>query len=97
MLSVFVLFPLLLMTSLLPQVLSKGKVVDFGSQKFVSSSDNKQTLNFEVTTSMAPSIRLLVYYILFGEGTSELVADSVWLDVRDKCVNGLQVQQDTTV
>uniref|UniRef100_H3CK04 Complement component 5 n=1 Tax=Tetraodon nigroviridis TaxID=99883 RepID=H3CK04_TETNG len=72
-------------------VLSRGKVVDFGSVAFVSSTDHRQTLNFEVTPAMVPSVRLLVYYILFGEGTSELVADSVWLDVRDKCVNGLQV------
>ncbi|XP_031158002.1 complement C5 isoform X3 [Sander lucioperca] len=71
-------------------VLSKGKVVYFNSQKFVRSGDNKHTLSFEVTTSMVPSIRLLVYYILYGEGTSELVADSVWLDVSDKCVNGLK-------
>ncbi len=81
----------------LPQVLSKGKVVEFGSHKFVSSTDNKQTLSFAVTPSMVPSIRLLVYYILYGEGTSELVADSVWLDVKDKCVNGLKVQRDAAV
>ncbi|CAJ1069578.1 complement C5 isoform X1 [Xyrichtys novacula] len=74
-------------------VLSKGKVVHFGSKKVVSSGG--QTLSFEVTASMVPSIRLLVYYILFGEGTSELVADSVWLDVKDKCVNGLQT--DVTI
>ncbi|XP_026199541.1 complement C5 [Anabas testudineus] len=73
-------------------VLSKGKVVHFGSQKFLSNVDNKQTLSFEVTGSMVPSIRLLVYYILYGEGTSELVADSVWLDVKAKCVNGLQTE-----
>lgn len=85
------------MTSPLPQVLSKGRVVDFGSQKFISSTDHKQTLTFKVTSSMVPSIRLLVYYILFGEGTSELVADSVWLDVTDNCVNGLRVQRDATV
>lgn len=78
-----------------PQVLSKGKVVHFGSQKFLSTADNQQTLDFEVTSAMVPSIRVLVYYILFGEGTSELVADSVWLDVKAKCVNGLQVLQDT--
>lgn len=78
-----------------PQVLSKGRVVHFGSQKFLSTADNKQILAFEVTSSMVPSIRLLVYYILYGEGTPELVADSVWLDVSAKCVNGLQVQQDT--
>ncbi|KAF7650029.1 hypothetical protein LDENG_00132830, partial [Lucifuga dentata] len=73
-------------------VLSKGKVVDFGSQTFVSSVDSRQTVSFSVTPSMTPSIRLLVYYILYGEGTSELVADSVWLDVKDKCVNGLQTE-----
>ncbi|KAK2838185.1 hypothetical protein Q5P01_015397 [Channa striata] len=73
-------------------VLSRGKVVHFGSQKFISSSDSKQTLSFEVTPSMVPSIRLLVYYILYGEGTSELVADSIWLDVRAKCVSGLQTE-----
>uniref|UniRef100_A0A3B3X607 Anaphylatoxin-like domain-containing protein n=1 Tax=Poecilia mexicana TaxID=48701 RepID=A0A3B3X607_9TELE len=72
-------------------VLSKGKVVFFKSQNFASSVDGKQNLNFLVTTSMVPSIRLLVYYILDGEGTTELVADSVWMDVKDKCVNGLQV------
>ncbi|XP_018549132.1 complement C5 [Lates calcarifer] len=71
-------------------VLSKGKVVHFGSHKFVSSADNKQILSFQVTPAMVPSIRLLVYYILYGEGTSELVADSIWLDVKHKCVSGLQ-------
>lgn len=73
------------------QVLSKGKVVDFGSVAFVSSADHKHTVSFEVTPAMVPSVRLLVYYILFGEGTSELVADSVWLEVTQRCVNGLQV------
>uniref|UniRef100_A0A665VZD0 Anaphylatoxin-like domain-containing protein n=1 Tax=Echeneis naucrates TaxID=173247 RepID=A0A665VZD0_ECHNA len=72
-------------------VLSKGKVVKYRTQEFLQNADNRQTLRFLVTESMSPSIRLLVYYSLFGEGTSELVADSVWLDVKDKCVNGLQV------
>ena len=76
----------------LAQVLSKGKVLDFNSQKFIASVDRKHTLSFRVTPAMVPSIRLLVYYILYGEGISELVADSIWLDVRDNCVNGLQVQ-----
>uniref|UniRef100_A0A3B5MIA9 Anaphylatoxin-like domain-containing protein n=1 Tax=Xiphophorus couchianus TaxID=32473 RepID=A0A3B5MIA9_9TELE len=74
-------------------VLSKGKVVFFNSQNFASSVDNRQNLNFLVTASMVPSIRLLVYYVLDGEGTTELVADSVWMEVKDKCVNGLQVLQ----
>uniref|UniRef100_A0A3Q4I626 Complement C5-like n=1 Tax=Neolamprologus brichardi TaxID=32507 RepID=A0A3Q4I626_NEOBR len=77
-------------------VISKGKVVDFGSQKFLSNAANKQSLSFQVTPAMVPSIRLLVYYILFGEGTFELVADSVWLAVEDRCISGLQVQHHTT-
>nr|XP_057928105.1 complement C5 [Doryrhamphus excisus] len=70
-------------------VLSKGKVEHFGRQKFVASGDHKQSLSFAVTGAMVPSIRLLVYYILYGEATSELVADSVWLEVQDPCVGGL--------
>ncbi|XP_061749602.1 complement C5 isoform X2 [Nerophis ophidion] len=73
-------------------VLSKGKVVHFSSQEFVASRDHRQTLSFAVTSAMVPSIRLLVYYILYGEGTSELVADSVWLEVRDTCVGGLMTE-----
>ncbi|XP_061881270.1 complement C5 isoform X2 [Entelurus aequoreus] len=73
-------------------VLSKGKVVHYSSQKFVASGDHRQSLNFAVTSAMVPSIRLLVYYILHGEGTSELVADSVWLEVRDTCVSGLTTE-----
>lgn len=63
------------------------------SVDFVQSLDGRSSLNFMVTPSMVPSIRLLVFYILHGEGTSELVADSVWIDVKDKCVNGLKVKQ----
>ncbi|XP_013878274.1 complement C5 isoform X2 [Austrofundulus limnaeus] len=72
-------------------VLSKGKVVYFRSVDFVNTADGKQTLNFLVTSDMVPSIRLLVYYVLHGEGTTELVADSVWMDVKDNCLSGLQV------
>lgn len=71
--------------------------MDFGSQKFLPSIDGQQRVSFDIKPSMVPSIRLLVYYILYGEGTSELVADSVWLDVKDNCVNGLQVQGVTSV
>lgn len=40
---------------------------------------------------MVPSARLVVYYILTGEQRAELVADSVWFDVKAKCVNNLDV------
>ncbi|KAM9744624.1 complement C5-like, partial [Menidia menidia] len=75
-------------------VLSKGKLVAQDSQPFSPTSDGTQTLNFLVTPSMVPSVRLLVYLVLDGEGVSELVADSVWIDVKDKCVSGLKVEQE---
>lgn len=75
----------------LAQVLSRGRLVDFGSRAFKPGADRRQTLSFQVTAAMFPSLRLLVYYILVGEGRAELVADSVWLPVTHTCVNGLQV------
>ncbi|KAI4892637.1 hypothetical protein NFI96_021635 [Prochilodus magdalenae] len=71
------------------QVISKGKVVKFATVQRVS--ETSQNINFKVTADMVPSARLLVYYILSGEEKAELVADSVWLDIKAKCVNGLDV------
>lgn len=45
---------------------------------------------------MVPSARLLVYYIVTGEQTAELVADSVWINVEEKCGNQLQVRHACT-
>ncbi|KAM9391787.1 complement C5 [Pholidichthys leucotaenia] len=75
-------------------VISRGKVVHFNTQPFFSRINNREVLTFQVTPEMVPSIRVLVYYILFGEGLSELVADSVWVDVKAKCVNGLQTDMN---
>jgi hypothetical protein len=41
---------------------------------------------------MVPSARLLVYYIVTGEQTAELVADAVWINIEEKCGNQLQVR-----
>ncbi|XP_060739297.1 complement C5 [Tachysurus vachellii] len=71
------------------QILSKGKVVKFSTEQRVT--DNLQSINFKVTSNMVPSARLVVYYILSGEERAELVADSVWFNVKAKCVNNLDV------
>uniref|UniRef100_A0A8B9GYC0 NTR domain-containing protein n=1 Tax=Astyanax mexicanus TaxID=7994 RepID=A0A8B9GYC0_ASTMX len=71
------------------QIVSKGKVVKFATVQRVS--EKSQNINFKVTADMVPSARLLVYYILSGEQRAELVADSVWLDIKAKCVNSLDV------
>ncbi|ERE71170.1 complement C5 [Cricetulus griseus] len=71
-------------------ILSKGKIVQYGTkEKFLHSS--YQNINIAVTQNMVPSARLLVYYIVTGEQTAELVADSVWINIEEKCGNQLQV------
>uniref|UniRef100_A0AAY4ESR9 Complement component 5 n=1 Tax=Denticeps clupeoides TaxID=299321 RepID=A0AAY4ESR9_9TELE len=72
------------------QIISKGKVVKFDTQQRVGDRST-EIINIHITPDMVPSARLLVYYILSGEERAELVADSVWIDVKDKCVNGLKL------
>ncbi|KAK7802507.1 hypothetical protein U0070_018246, partial [Myodes glareolus] len=71
-------------------ILSKGKIVQYGTKEKVLYS-TYQNINIPVTQDMVPSARLLVYYIVTGEQTAELVADSVWINVEEKCGNQLQV------
>ncbi|KAL8174391.1 UNVERIFIED_CONTAM: hypothetical protein K2H54_043701 [Gekko kuhli] len=70
-------------------ILSKGKIVSYGTQDKIEGSVY-QSLTFQLTYEMVPSARLLVYYIVTGEGTAELVADSVWLNVEQKCGNSIE-------
>ncbi|NXW58611.1 CO5 protein, partial [Eurystomus gularis] len=72
-------------------ILSKGKIVSFGTQKRVQDLEYEH-LTFQITQGMVPSARLIVYYIVTGEGTAELVADSVWLNVEQKCGNSLDIK-----
>ncbi|KAM6170534.1 complement C5 isoform 1-T1 [Rhynchocyon petersi] len=72
-------------------ILSKGKIVHFGTREKLPDL-SYQSINIPVTQSMVPSARLLVYYIVTGEQTAELVSDSVWLNIEEKCSNQLQVR-----
>uniref|UniRef100_A0A8D0HV70 Complement C5 n=1 Tax=Sphenodon punctatus TaxID=8508 RepID=A0A8D0HV70_SPHPU len=73
-------------------ILSKGKIVTFGTQARIKDS-NFEHLNLQITQEMVPSARLLVYYIVTGEGSAELVADSVWINVEQKCANSLKLSR----
>ncbi|XP_009997244.1 PREDICTED: complement C5 [Chaetura pelagica] len=72
-------------------IMSKGKIVSFGTQKRIENLEYEH-LTFQITQEMVPSARLVVYYIVMGEETAELVADSVWLNVEQKCGNSLDVK-----
>ncbi|NXI41495.1 CO5 protein, partial [Galbula dea] len=72
-------------------ITSKGKIVSFGTQERIKGLEYDH-LTFQITQEMVPSARLIVYYIIMGEETAELVADSVWLNVEQKCGDGLDVK-----
>ncbi|NXW86151.1 CO5 protein, partial [Alopecoenas beccarii] len=72
-------------------ITSKGKIVSFGTQKRIKDLEYEH-LTFQITQEMVPSARLIVYYIVMGEEAAELVADSVWLNVEQKCGNSLDIR-----
>ncbi|XP_058550309.1 complement C5-like isoform X1 [Neofelis nebulosa] len=69
---------------------SKSKIIHFGTEKKLPGS-SYQLLNLSVTQHMVPTARLLVYYIVTGQQITELVSDSVCLNIEEKCSNQLQI------
>uniref|UniRef100_A0A3Q3GFQ5 Complement C4B (Chido/Rodgers blood group) n=1 Tax=Kryptolebias marmoratus TaxID=37003 RepID=A0A3Q3GFQ5_KRYMA len=60
------------------QVLSRGIIIKTGSLRIGASVKH----NLKITADMVPSFRLIAYY----HGTNnKIIADSVWVDVRDEC------------
>uniref|UniRef100_A0A8C3MN54 Uncharacterized protein n=1 Tax=Geospiza parvula TaxID=87175 RepID=A0A8C3MN54_GEOPR len=74
-------------------ITAKGKTVSFGTQERIKDLQYDH-LTLRITQEMVPSARLIVYYIVTGEGAAELVADSVWLNVEQKCGNSLDVSSN---
>uniref|UniRef100_A0A8C4T6L5 NTR domain-containing protein n=1 Tax=Erpetoichthys calabaricus TaxID=27687 RepID=A0A8C4T6L5_ERPCA len=44
-----------------------------------------------IERQMIPSFRFVAYYYVTTGGTTEIVSDSVWVDVEDSCIGTLQV------
>ncbi|NWV59930.1 CO4 protein, partial [Malurus elegans] len=59
-------------------------------------SSNK-VINLKVTEKMMPAFRFLAYYFIGNEGHQEIVADSVWVDVRDVCEGKIKVETDQEI
>uniref|UniRef100_A0A2K6T5T7 Complement C3 n=1 Tax=Saimiri boliviensis boliviensis TaxID=39432 RepID=A0A2K6T5T7_SAIBB len=75
-----------------PQIMNKGKLLKVGRQAREPGQD-LVVLPLSITTDFIPSFRLVAYYTLIGvSGQREVVADSVWVDVRDSCVGSLVVK-----
>ncbi|KAK2909404.1 hypothetical protein Q8A67_005241 [Cirrhinus molitorella] len=68
-------------------VLSKGQIVQV--HRFKSRGQALVTLPLTVTKDMVPSFRFVAYYHV---GSSEVVSDSIWVDVKDTCMGKLQLK-----
>ncbi|CAL8332854.1 unnamed protein product [Lota lota] len=70
-------------------VLSKGKILQ---AKRLSVGDQLHlAVTLRVTQDMKPSIRVVAYYTLPWLDFMEVVSDSIWVDLDDGCVGGLNV------
>ncbi|KAM9310020.1 LOW QUALITY PROTEIN: complement C4-B [Pholidichthys leucotaenia] len=59
-------------------VISRGRIIENGFHKIGVSVKH----NMQITADMVPSFRLIAYYHNSG---GDLIADSVWVDVKDEC------------
>ncbi|XP_044161179.1 complement C4-like isoform X2 [Bufo gargarizans] len=65
-------------------ILNKGQILDL---KSIDRGDF-MAVNVPVTTRMVPSFRIIAYYYL----SSEIVANSAWVDVTDACEGKLELR-----
>ncbi|XP_054418212.1 complement C3 [Pteronotus mesoamericanus] len=73
-------------------IMNKGKLLRVGRQERQAGQD-LVVLPLTITEDFIPSFRLVAYYTLIGtNGQREVVADSVWIDVKDSCVGKLVVK-----
>ncbi|NWI16809.1 CO3 protein, partial [Crypturellus soui] len=69
-------------------IMSKGQIVRVGRQRR-EEGQNLVTMSLPVTADLIPSFRIVAYYYVMP---GEIVADSVWLDVKDTCMGTLVVK-----
>ncbi|XP_052459370.1 complement C3 isoform X2 [Carassius gibelio] len=68
-------------------ILSKGQIVKV--DRFKWKEQSLVALSLPVTKDMIPSFRFVAYYHV---GSSEVVSDSVWVDVKDTCMGTFQIK-----
>ncbi|XP_053514319.1 complement C3 [Artibeus jamaicensis] len=73
-------------------IMNKGRLLKVGRQEREAGQD-LVVLPLTITPDFIPSFRLVAYYTLIGNnGQREVVADSVWVDVKDSCAGHLVVK-----
>ncbi|XP_074932291.1 complement C3 isoform X1 [Phalacrocorax aristotelis] len=72
-------------------IVSKGRIIRVGQQRH-EAGQSLVTMSLPVTAELIPSFRIVAYYYV---KPSEIVADSVWIDVKDTCMGTLVVKGAT--
>ncbi|KAM6038387.1 complement C3 [Chlamydotis macqueenii] len=72
-------------------IMSKGRIVHVGRQPR-EADQSLVTMSLPVTAELIPSFRIVAYYHVMP---GEIVADSVWVDVKDTCMGSLVVKGAT--
>ncbi|NXE16937.1 VCO31 factor, partial [Lophotis ruficrista] len=72
-------------------IMSKGRIIRVGRQPR-EADQSLVTMSLPVTAELIPSFRIVAYYHVMP---GEIVADSVWVDVKDTCMGTLVVKGAT--
>ncbi|KAK2818284.1 hypothetical protein Q7C36_022217 [Tachysurus vachellii] len=70
-------------------ILSKGQIVQ--GYRFIRKGNLAVTWSLPVTKDLLPSFRVVAYYHV---GSSEVVSDSIWVDVADRCMGTLKLDTE---
>ncbi|CAN8174236.1 unnamed protein product [Coccothraustes coccothraustes] len=72
-------------------IMTKGRILRVGRQRH-EAGQSLVTMTLPVTAELIPSFRIVAYYYVMP---GEIVADSVWVDVKDTCMGSLVVKGAT--
>ncbi|TRZ09283.1 hypothetical protein HGM15179_017818 [Zosterops borbonicus] len=72
-------------------IMSKGRILRAGRQRH-EAGQSLVTMTLPVTPELIPSFRIVAYYFVLP---GEIVADSIWVDVKDTCMGTLVVKGAT--
>ncbi|XP_041789937.1 complement C3-like [Chelmon rostratus] len=68
-------------------ILSRGQLVKYG--RYTTKGQVLISMIVTITRNMVPSFRIIAYY---HANANEVVADSVWVDVKDSCMGSLKLE-----
>ncbi|KAK6468708.1 complement C3-like isoform X1 [Huso huso] len=71
-------------------IINKGKLLKAGRQ-IRQAGQTLITISLPIDKQMIPSFRFVAYYHVTNQGRQEVVADSVWVDVKDSCMGTLLI------